>query len=141
MGWLFCGVVSCGSPPFPGREFPRDVDAVRDADPLVSCDPPTLEETRRAVNQLKSGKAPGGCGIYDEMLRAGEAAALLWLHTFMFQLEHENHPDRLKTGRCRSYLEGKGDTQECNNYMGLPSSLCQARSWHEFSSIESGKSC
>ena len=52
----------------PGREFPGDVDAVRDANPHVSCDPPTLEETRRAVNQLKSGKAPGGCGIYAEMV-------------------------------------------------------------------------
>ena len=27
----------------------------------LCCDSPTLEETRRAVNQLKSGKIPGGC--------------------------------------------------------------------------------
>ena len=39
--------------------------------------------TRRAVNQLKSGKAPRGCGIYAEMLRAGEPAALLWVHTLL----------------------------------------------------------
>ena len=64
-------------------EFPGDVDVVRDADPSVSCDPPTLEETRRAVNQLKSGKAPGECDINAEMLRAGGAAALLWLHTLL----------------------------------------------------------
>ena len=32
----------------PDREFPGDYDAVRDADPPVSCDPPTLEETKRA---------------------------------------------------------------------------------------------
>ena len=35
------------------------------------------------MNQLKCGKAPGGCGIYAEMLRAGGAAALLWLHTLL----------------------------------------------------------
>ena len=51
--------------------------------PLVNCDPPTLEKTRRAANQLKSGKAPGGCCIYAEILRAGRAAALLWLHTLL----------------------------------------------------------
>ena len=56
----------------PDREFLGDVDAVRNAEPPVSCDPPTLEETRRAVNQLKSGKALEGCGIYAEMLRAEE---------------------------------------------------------------------
>ena len=63
--------------------------------------------------ELKCGKAPGGCGIYAEMLREGEAAALLWLHTLwcstwnkgiipLFDLEHGNHPDRLETGRCHS---------------------------------------
>ena len=62
----------------------------------------------RAVNQLKSGKAPGGCDIYAEMLKAGEAAALLWLHTLMFRLKNKDHPDRLETGRCRSNLEENG---------------------------------
>ena len=52
------------------REFPVGVDSVRYADPPVSCDPPTLEETRRAVKQLKSRKVPGGCGIHSEMLKA-----------------------------------------------------------------------
>ena len=82
-----------------------DVGAVRDADFPVSYDPPTLEETRKAVEQLKSGKAPGGCGINADMLKAEE-------------------------GNPRS-----------NNYGGLPSSLCQARSWHEFFLTVSAKSC
>ena len=47
--------------------------------PPVSCDPPTLEETKRAVKQLKNGKAPVGCGIYAEMLKAGGAAAFCGL--------------------------------------------------------------
>ena len=93
----------------PGRAFPGDVDAVRDADPTVSCDPPTLEETRRAVNQLKSGKAPGGCGIYRRDAQGGGSRRpSVVAHSFMFHLEYGGHPDRLETGRCRSYLEGKG---------------------------------
>ena len=52
--------------------FPVNVDGVRDADPSVSCDPPTLVGTRRALNHLESGNAPGGCGIYAEILRARE---------------------------------------------------------------------
>ena len=49
----------------------------------LSCDLPTQEETRMAVNQLRNGKAPGGCDIYAEMFKAGGAAALLWLHTLL----------------------------------------------------------
>ena len=64
----------------PHREFPEDVDVVRDAEPPVSCDPLILEKTGRALNQLKSGKAPGGCGIYALDVQGGGAAALLWLH-------------------------------------------------------------
>ena len=93
----------------PGREFSDDVDAVRVAAPPVSCDPPTLEETREAVNQLKSGKAPGGCGIYAEILKSREPPPSLVTHSVVFHLEHGGgHPDRLETGRCRSDLEGKG---------------------------------
>ena len=51
------------------REFLGDIDAVRDADAPVSCDPVTPEGTRRAVKQVKSVKAPGGCSIYAEMLK------------------------------------------------------------------------
>ena len=40
----------------------------------MSCDPHIVEETRLAMNQLKRGKAAGGCGIYTETLRAGGAA-------------------------------------------------------------------
>ena len=47
---------------FSDREFSGDVDAVRDANPPVSCDPPTLE------------------------VRAGRPAALLWLHTLLFSI-------------------------------------------------------
>ena len=50
------------------------------ADPPISCEPPTLEETRKALGQLKDGKAPGTCGVYAEMLKAGGDSALKGLH-------------------------------------------------------------
>ena len=92
----------------PDREFPGDVDAVRDADPPVSCDTPNLEETSQTVKQLKSGKAPGGCSIYAEMFRAGEPPPFCGCTLCCVPFGHGDHPDRLETERCRFDLEGKG---------------------------------
>ena len=62
----------------------------------------SLEETRRAVSQMKSRKAPGGYGIYAEMLWAKKSRRLsVVAHCVVFHLEHGDHPDR-------SDLEGKG---------------------------------
>ena len=41
------------------REFPGDGAPVPNAGTPVGCDPPTLDETRRAVDQLKGVKASG----------------------------------------------------------------------------------
>ena len=76
------------------------------------------------MSPLKSGKALGGCGMYAEMLKAVGAATLPWLHSVVFHMEHGAHPDGLETGQCR-VNQGKDDTQDCNNYWGLPFSLCQ----------------
>ena len=68
------------------------------------------------MNPLKNEKSPGAYGNYAEMLKAGEAAALLWLHTVVYHLEH---PHWLEVGHCRSDLEGEDDTQECDSCRGL----------------------
>ena len=104
----------------PHREFPEDVDVVRDAEPPVSCDPLILEKTRRALNQLKSGKAPGGCGIYALDVQGGGAAALLWLHTLMCSIWNTAIiPSDWRRSVVVAIWKGKGDTQECNNYRGV----------------------
>ena len=104
----------------PGREFPGDVEAVRDADSPVSCDPPSLEETKRAVDQVKCGKAPGGCGICAEMLKAGRAAVFLWLHTLLCSIWNTGVIQTdWRRGVVVPIWKGKGDTQECNNYRGV----------------------
>ena len=109
------------------REIPGNVYAVRDEGPPVSCDPPSLEETRRTVRQMKTRKTPGGCDIYAEMLRAKKSRRLSVLHILL----------------CSTWNMGiipivpiwkeKGDTQECNNWTWVTPSLYQARSWHKFS--------
>ena len=67
------------------------------------------------MNQLKNGKAPRGCGIYAEMLKAGGAAVLLWLHSVVFRLNTGIIPTDWRRGFVVPICKGKGDTQECNN--------------------------
>ena len=64
-------------------ELERNVDADRMLALPVSCDQTSLDGTRWAVNYLKNGIARGACVIYAEMLKAGGAAAVLWLHTLL----------------------------------------------------------
>ena len=53
------------------------------ADPPINCDPPSFVETQTVVNWLKSSKAPGICGIYAELLKAGGNAVLVSLHVVL----------------------------------------------------------
>ena len=98
------------------------------------------------MNQLKSGKATGGCGIYAEMLvagRASQAVALLLLRTLLCSIWNTGIiPTDWRRGVVFPIWKGKDDTQECYNYRGgLHSFVCQARSCHESSLIGSGSKC
>ena len=39
----------------------------------------TIEEVKRALNEMKGGKAPGSDGVRVEMLKEGSVAVLEWL--------------------------------------------------------------
>ena len=79
------------------------------------------------MNQLKSGKAPGGCGIYAEMFKAGGAAALLWLHILLCSISNMGIiPTDWRRGVVVR-IWGEVDTQECNNYRGRYPPLCARR--------------
>ena len=55
----------------PGRDAETEnVDPVV-ADPPLRCDPPTLDEVRKAVEQLKNEKALGVSGFHAEIFKAG----------------------------------------------------------------------
>ena len=70
--------LSCVDPP--RHELSVDDVETLVADPPISCDLPTLEVTRKALEQLKDGKAPGTCGVYAEMLKAGGESGMKWTH-------------------------------------------------------------
>uniref|UniRef100_A0A8C4Q754 Reverse transcriptase domain-containing protein n=1 Tax=Eptatretus burgeri TaxID=7764 RepID=A0A8C4Q754_EPTBU len=53
------------------------------ADPPMNCDSPSFVETQTVVNWLKWSKAPGICGIYAELLKAGGNAVLVSLHAVL----------------------------------------------------------
>ena len=104
----------------PGREISVDGVEALVANPSISCDPPTLEETRKALDQLRDGKAPGGCGIHAEMLKAGGEAALQALHSLFCSVWNSGViPTDWKRGIVVPIWKGKGDTRECNNYRGV----------------------
>ncbi len=108
----------CADPP--SRGLPDEGVTAVDADPPASCAPPTLEETRKAVVQLKDEKAPGVCGIHAEMLKTGGDAALSWLHTLVCAIwRTETIPTDWKKGLVVPIWKGKGDAKECNNYRGI----------------------
>ena len=55
------------------KEAPREVKYIpeRDEGLLVNMDPSTANEVKSAVDNMKSGKAPGADGVSAEMLKAG----------------------------------------------------------------------
>ena len=55
------------------KEAPIEVEDIpeRDEDLLVNMDPPTANEVKSAIDNMKSGKVPGADGVSAEMLKAG----------------------------------------------------------------------
>ena len=80
----------------------------------VSCDPPTLLETMRAVNQLKCGKVLWECVIYAEMIN------IKWSATLMCSIWNTGIiPTNWRRGVVVSIWKGRGETEECNNHKGV----------------------
>ena len=104
----------------PSHELPADDIAPLVPDPPVSIDEPTLAEIRKALGQLKDGRAPGVCGVYAEMLKAGGEATLRWLHTLICSVWNTGViPTDWKRGLVVPIWKGKGDVRECSNYRGV----------------------
>ncbi|KAG2459847.1 VNX1 protein, partial [Polypterus senegalus] len=56
----------------PARMLDISGSTILEADPPISCEPPSLTEIAQVVNQLRGGKAAGICGIQSELLHAGD---------------------------------------------------------------------
>ena len=104
----------------PSRELPTKDAAPLAPDPPISIDEPDLAEIRKALGQLKDGKAPGVCGVYVEMLKVGGEATLRWLHTLICSAWNTGViPTDWKRGLVVPIWKGKGDVRECSNYRGV----------------------
>ena len=83
------------------KEAPGEVEYIPEIDEylLVNMDPPTANEMKSAIDNIKSGKAPGADGVCAEMLKAGGNVITETL-TEMFKemWEEEEIPVDGKTG-------------------------------------------
>ena len=90
------------------------------ADPPINCRPPSLVETRAAVNRLKQGKAPGICGIHAELLKADGNAVRGSLDAVLCSAWNTGIiPTDCKRGFVVPLWKGKGERQDCNNSRGV----------------------
>ena len=83
------------------KEAPREVEDIpeSDEDLLVNMDPPTANEVKSAIDNMKSGKAPGADGVSAEMLKAGGDVITETLTEIFKEIwEEEEIPVDWKTG-------------------------------------------
>ena len=67
--------------------------------------PSTYYSKKELESEIGSGE------VWNERMNqngGGSRRPSVAARSLVFHLEHGGHPDRLETGRCRSYLEGKG---------------------------------
>lgn len=83
-------------------------------------DPPTLEETKKAIKQLQAGKAPGPDGIPPEIFKEGGEAIATKLTELMQQFWEEGSvPQDFKDANIIHLYKNKGDRASCDNHRGI----------------------
>ena len=97
---------------------PPDIQPAQ-TDLPISCDIPSREEIRKAIQQLKSGKATGPDNIPAEALKADVGIMVSLLHPLFKRIwGDEEIPSDWKEGLINK-LPKKGDLGNCNNYRGI----------------------
>ena len=82
--------------------------------------PPTVDEIRKAIAHLRSGKAPGQDGIPPEIYKVAETTITPRLHALFIQLWAEGGvPQDFKDAQITCIYKKKGDRSDCNNYRGI----------------------
>jgi hypothetical protein len=85
----------------------------------IGCDAPSKEEIRKAIGQLRNGKAAGSYYIPAEALKADVETTVNILHPLFQQIwEEEQIPEEWKEGHLIK-LPKKGDLSDCGNYRGI----------------------
>ncbi|XP_078661585.1 uncharacterized protein LOC144905710 [Branchiostoma floridae x Branchiostoma belcheri] len=81
---------------------------------------PTLEEVSKAIDSLRSGKAPGMDGIPPEVIKSAKGVLLPELHDLLCQCWEEGEiPQDMKDSNIITLYKNKGDRSDCNNYRGI----------------------
>ena len=81
---------------------------------------PSIEEIRRALNQMKSRKAPGSDEITADIFKAGGAPIIQWLHEiFTGVRKNEEMMTDWNLAILIKLYNNKGEKQLCDNYRGI----------------------
>ena len=80
----------------------------------------SLEEVGEAVNEMKSGKAPGLDGFPVECLKKGDVAVLEWLVRLLnLSFDMGEVPTDWRGACIVPLYKGKNDKSECRNSRGI----------------------
>jgi hypothetical protein len=84
-----------------------------------AVEPPTQDEVKQAIRQLKNGKAAGKDGLPAELLKAGSERLYDAIHRIILRIwEDEEMPEDWLDGLiCPIYK--KGNRLDCSNYRGI----------------------
>jgi hypothetical protein len=84
-----------------------------------AVEPPTQDEVKQAIRQLKNGKAAGKDGLPAELLKAGSERLYDAIHRIILRIwEDEEMPEDWLNGLiCPIYK--KGNRLDCSNYRGI----------------------
>lgn len=83
-------------------------------------EPPTVEEVRQALKQMKSRKAPGNDDVTADLLKAGGAPVLNWLHEMFVDIwKTEEIVEDWTLAILIRLFKNKGDKRQCDNYRGI----------------------
>ena len=81
---------------------------------------PSVEELKKAIKCLASGKAPGNDGIPPEVIKCGDNVLVQHLHDLLCQCWDEGAvPQDMRDAKIVTLYKNKGDRSDCNNYRGI----------------------
>ena len=79
-----------------------------------------MDEVKRAIDDLRSGKAPGQDGIPAEVYKCGQDAILPMLHLLLLMCWTKGSvPQDMRDANIITLYKNKGERSDCNNYRGI----------------------
>ena len=102
-------------------EFDWDPNHLSDESPVEGPPIPiTIDMVKKAISQMKAGKAPGPSGIVVEMIRAAGCMGASMIHDLAAAIIRDGKvPSDWEQSFIVCLYKGKGDALERGNYRGL----------------------